>query len=98
MASIDWDRVEAFLATAAASSSEVAVLRLAASLAGATTSTPLRDLTGGLDDTNSALVLNALAHRYGWHQRGRVCLVTGTFTAPTDGAADEHTSTGRNHG
>jgi hypothetical protein len=79
MASIDWDRVEAFLATAPASSSEAAILRLAASLAGATNTTPLRDLTGGLDDANAALVLDALAHRYGWHERGTARLVTGTF-------------------
>ena len=35
MASIDWERVEGFLAQAHASSSEAALLRLAASLAGA---------------------------------------------------------------
>src|SRR3954451_15204062 len=55
MASIDWDRVEAFLVSAPASTSEISVLRLAASLAGATTSRPLHDATAGLDETNTTL-------------------------------------------
>jgi hypothetical protein len=80
MASIDWDGVEDFLATAPASSSEIAVLRLAASLAGAKVGVPLRDMTSCLDDTNGALFLNALAHRYGWHERGRSQVITGSFT------------------
>src|SRR3954468_1848757 len=79
MASVDWDRVEAFLVSAPASRSEIAVLRLAASLAGATTSRPLHDATAGLDETNTALVLNAIAHRCGWHERGTTQLITGAL-------------------
>jgi len=79
MASIDWDRVEAFLVSAPASTSEVSVLRLAASLAGTAISVPLRDATKGLDETNAALVLDAVAHRCGWHERGTARLITGRF-------------------
>ncbi len=80
MASIDWDRVETFLAAVPASRSEIAILRLAASLAGARVDAlPARPDRLSLDDTNAALVLDALAHRYGWHERGKTQLVTGTF-------------------
>jgi hypothetical protein len=79
MASIDWDRVEAFLVSVQASRSEMSVLRLAASLAGATVSRPLHDSTAGLDETNITLVLNAIAHRCGWHERGTTGLITGTL-------------------
>src|SRR5215218_2500763 len=81
MASIDWDRVEAFLVSAPASRSEIAVLRLAASLAGSTVNRPLHDATAGLDETNTTLVLNAIAHRCGWHERGTTQLITGTLGA-----------------
>src|SRR3954470_7045680 len=79
MASIDWDRVEPFLVSAPASTSEISVLRCAASLAGAARSVPLRDATKGLDETNAALVLDAVAHRCGWHERGTAALITGRF-------------------
>ena len=79
MASIDWDRVEAFLDVAPASRSEASILRIAASLAGAQTNGCLRELTTSLDDVNSALVLDAFARRFGWHERGRTQLVTGAF-------------------
>ena len=79
MAAIDWDRVEAFLVSAPASRSEISVLRCAASLAGAAVNVPLRDATAALDETNSALVLNPIAHRCGWHERGTSRLITGTL-------------------
>jgi hypothetical protein len=79
MTAIDWDRVEALLASAPASRSEISVLRLAASLAGSTVSRPLHDATAGLDETNTTLVLNAIAHRCGWHERGTTRLITGTL-------------------
>jgi hypothetical protein len=79
MASIDWDSVEAFLVSAPASRSEISVLRLAASLAGATVSRPLHDATAGLDETNTTLLLNAIAHRCGWHERGITQVITGTL-------------------
>ena len=54
MASIDWDRVETFLDAVPASRSEISILRLAASLAGAHVDGSLRDLTLSLDDANAA--------------------------------------------
>src|SRR3954452_24273408 len=70
MASIDWERVETFLAQAGASSSEVAILRFAASLAGTQGGPSLLQLTASLDHANAGLVLEALAHRCGWHEHG----------------------------
>ncbi len=71
MAAVDWERVENFLDTAPSSSSEARILRLAASLAGAALRDSLLAMTASLDDTNATLVLRALAHRFGWHERGR---------------------------
>ncbi len=62
MASIDWDRVQTFLTATHGSTGEINVLRIAASLAGATIPTSLLAMTASLDDTNAALVLDALAH------------------------------------
>jgi hypothetical protein len=59
---IDWAAVPAFLAKAPCSSSEARVLRLVAELEGEDTGWPLVDLLTGLDDTNSRLVLDAIAH------------------------------------
>jgi hypothetical protein len=36
-------------------------------------------MTAGLDDVNAGLVLEALAHRCGWHEHGAIKTVTGTF-------------------
>ncbi len=80
MASVDWDRVETFLAHTYGSTSELNVLRLAASLAGATTTGSLLDMTSGLDDTNTRYVLDALAHRFGWHEHGTTHTTTGQLT------------------
>jgi hypothetical protein len=79
MAAIGWDVVADFLdqPEVGASSSEVAILRLAASLAGARGPTSLMEITGSLDETNAGFVLDALAHRFGWHERGTVHTVTG---------------------
>jgi hypothetical protein len=79
MASVDWERAEAFLTEAYAASSEIAMLRLAASLAGVTGGPSLLEMTGGLDDVNAGHVLEALAHRFGWHERGTRRRVTGSF-------------------
>ena len=76
MAAIAWTRVPGFAATARASSGELAVLLLAASLAGQDTGS-LRDLTGGLGPNTLALVLDAIAHRAGWHETGHTRTVTG---------------------
>jgi len=71
LAAVDWDGVEGFLDSAACSRSEAGVLRLAASLAGAALARSLAEMTCGLDEANADLVLQALAHRFGWHERGR---------------------------
>jgi len=69
MAWVDWDAAARLARTVPASTSEVVILRLACALAGAETGT-LRELTSCLDTTNTARMLDALAHRAGWHERG----------------------------
>lgn len=69
MAWVDWDAAARLGRTAPASASEALILRLACSLAGVEAGT-LRELTSGLDTTNTARILDALAHRAGWHERG----------------------------
>lgn len=76
MAVIDWKAVPDFLHEAPASSGEAGVLRVAASIAGTDTG-PLRALTYSLDPTNTELVLQALAHAAGWHERHRHAFITG---------------------
>jgi hypothetical protein len=70
MAAIDWPNVTAFSTQVAASSSELTILRLAASLAGVVVPYSLLELTSGLDKTNQGHVLDALAHRFGRHENG----------------------------
>jgi hypothetical protein len=82
MAAIVWAKVPAFAATARASSGELAVLQVAASLAGVETGS-LRDLTAGLGHQTLALVLDAIGHRAGWHENARTHQVTGQLPAPT---------------
>jgi hypothetical protein len=82
MAAIDWAGVTAFSTQVAASSSELAVLRIATSLAVTPVPQPLMDLTTSLDDTNGRHVLDALAHRFGWHEYGTVHTVTGHQAEP----------------
>ena len=81
MAAISWQRSAAFLETAPASRSEAGILRLACSLAGVNTGA-LRELTAGLDPVNTARVLDALAHRAGWHERGMRHTVDGRQDRP----------------
>jgi hypothetical protein len=76
MASIDWARAARLAYDAPCSTSESAVLRLAASLAGTSTG-DLATLTRGLDVTNIARLLEALAHRAGWHESHHAYTVTG---------------------
>jgi hypothetical protein len=59
---IDWEAVPGFLDGTACSSSEARILRLAAELAGVDAGHPLTQLLASLDDTNSALVVHAIAH------------------------------------
>ena len=78
---IDWAAVATFAGRAPASGSEIAMLCVAASLAGQDVHRPLGDLLSGLDQTNTAIVLHAIAHTAGWHERDSVALVTGTFSS-----------------
>jgi hypothetical protein len=64
-AGVSWGDVARFLDRAPCSSSEASILRLAAGLAGAPPDTALGGLLSGLDDRNSALVLEAVAHALG---------------------------------
>jgi hypothetical protein len=61
---VDWQAVPAFLdrAGTACSGSEARILALASEIAGVDTGTPLAELLASLDDTNSRLVLDAIAH------------------------------------
>ncbi|MDQ1292836.1 MAG: hypothetical protein QG608_717 [Actinomycetota bacterium] len=87
MASIEWSAVADFAGRVPASTSELTILRLAASLAGAATPLSVMELTGGLDETNARHVLDALAHRFGWHEHGITHLVTGRQVEASHGAA-----------
>ncbi len=76
MAAISWQRSARFVKGAPASTGEANILRLACSLAGVNTGA-LRELTASLDPVNTARVLDALAHRAGWHERGMKHTVDG---------------------
>lgn len=80
MAVIDWKGVPDFLHETPASSGEAGILRIAASIAGTDTG-PLKALTYSLDPTNTELVLQALAHAAGWHERHRHAFITGDIAA-----------------
>lgn len=77
MASVAWEAVPDFVDRVPASSSEQVVLRLAASLAGVDVRASAMELTASLDDTNGRHVLDAVAHRFGWHESGTSHLVNG---------------------
>jgi hypothetical protein len=57
-----WDAIPPFVNRAPLSSSEARILRLAAELAGTDTGVPLDELLSSLDDHNSQLVADAIAH------------------------------------
>ena len=96
MAAIDWEAVPDYLTSAGGSSSEIAVLTLATSLAGVAVPSSLRDMTISLDDTNGRHLLDALAHGFGWHERGTVHTVTGHQDGgPDTGQATGATTRGR---
>ncbi|HEY8722185.1 hypothetical protein [Pengzhenrongella sp.] len=80
---IDWAAAAQFAGRAPASGSEIAMLRIAISIAGREIYRPLGDLLSGLDAANITIVLNAIAHTAGWHERGTVALITGGFDALT---------------
>lgn len=77
MAAISWHAAARYAEDASASRGQIAMLRLACSLAGVQTGS-LRELTAALDPTNTARLIDALAHRDGWHVSG--------ITHTTDGS------------
>ena len=84
LATINWHHAARYAEHAPASRSETAMLRLACSLAGVPTGS-LRDLTVALDPNNTARLIDALAHRAGWHQSGNSHTTRGgqTPTSPS---------------
>ena len=69
MATVNWHAASRYAEQGTASRSETAMLRLACSVAGVATGS-LRDLTAPLNPTNTARLLDAMAHRAGWHETG----------------------------
>lgn len=84
---IRWSGVEEFLVQRGAVGSRVdrAVLRCATSVADRSSPGALGQLVGELDIRSTVLLLQAIAHRAGWHERGMAYVVTGVITdrAPT---------------
>jgi hypothetical protein len=81
---IDFDTVNDFLVRAGCSSSEARILRLAAELAGVDTGHPLAELLSSLDDTNSALVVDAIAHALHLDRRPEWLAALGGTLVPHD--------------
>jgi hypothetical protein len=80
VAAIRWEDIPAFLARGVpASTGEVNILRAAASIMGIPAGS-LREITASLDADNLALLLDAIAHRAGWHDHIRSHTVTGRLT------------------
>lgn len=77
---VDWTNAARFAGRAPGNGGEIAMLRVAVDLAGQVFHESLGDLLTGLDQANIAIVLDAVAHAAGWHERGVVVLVTGGFT------------------
>lgn len=82
MAHLDVEHALALLDAGAlpCSSSEAALLRIAASLAGAPLTQGLGQLVANLDERNLAVVLDAIAHARGCHEYGVRFTITGTPT------------------
>jgi hypothetical protein len=92
MASIDWPRAAALADRAPCSTSEAAILRISCSLVGLPTG-DLAGLTRGLDPHNLAHVLDAIAHRAGWHEKNHRHTVTGRQHSTTHPGNDEQSRT-----
>ncbi|NMR21152.1 hypothetical protein [Cellulomonas fimi] len=80
---IDWAAAAELARRAPAAGSEAAMLQVAVGLAGHVLEQPLGDLLSRLDQVNTTIVLHAIARTAGWHERGKVALVTGGFAALT---------------
>lgn len=77
---IDWDAAAAVASTSPASASEHRILAFAIALvAGVDHPVDLGDAVTGLDVTNTALVLQAIAHTAGVHERHASISVDGHF-------------------
>lgn len=79
IAYVRWDRVVAAIAAGAflpCSAGELQVVQCAAGLAGYG-QWSLRDAINSLDFENLTLVMQAMAHLRGWHERGRRATITG---------------------
>lgn len=79
LATIQWDRVVTAIAVGgfpACSSGELQMIKCAAGLAGYG-DWPLRNLIDSLDATNLTLVMEAMAHLRGWHERSARATITG---------------------
>lgn len=79
---LDRDHVEG-------SAGELGILHLVAGLLGYPTARPLSDQLLGLDEDTTVLVLRAVAHVGGWHERGRtfVLATQDEASAPVDAAS-----------
>jgi hypothetical protein len=94
---IEWETAADFSCNTRGSSGELKMLAFAATLAGQpiipdSTRKGLGDLLIALDDTNTLLVLEAIAHAAGWHERGITREITGHApypTTPVRSSADE---------
>jgi hypothetical protein len=77
---IDWKLAAAFTeASGVASPRDMAMLRLAISLASHRQPVALAAELAGLDDANIRLVMTAIGHAAGWHARGITALIDGRF-------------------
>jgi hypothetical protein len=79
LVAVDWERAARYAGRIRTDGPDVAVLRVALGLAGQPVAPPLGELIGRLDQAGTTLVLHAIAHAAGWHERGTVALVTGGF-------------------
>jgi hypothetical protein len=77
VAIVDFEGIPAFLHTFECSAGDESILRLAAAIAEVPTASSLGALLGELDGANVALLLDAIAHAAGWHERAYVHVVTG---------------------
>jgi hypothetical protein len=87
LAGVDWELVRATTAVTAASGGERRLLELILGLAGEPSIEPLASLLTGLDATNVALVLNAIARCAGWADRRLEATITGRFDMGASPAA-----------
>jgi hypothetical protein len=81
---IDWETAAGFPCDTTGSDSELKMLAIAATLAGQPIIECPRwkgfgDLLSSLDNTNTQIVLNAIAHAKGWHEQGHTAVIDGRF-------------------